>query len=141
MESSGSQNSFLGISEDHPEIMIRKACCRAIDDNIADLQKKFEEFRVKSPILGIENDMITVAIGMKEGLSTASEYEIIEPEEKDGKIKYNRIGTIIPVDGKIWDNRYMAYEEGAVGSDLHFSTFKLKSGKMPSMGHFVRQIK
>lgn len=141
VESSGSKNSFLGISEEHPEIMIRKACCRAIDDNVADLQKNFEEFRVKSPIASVENNLISVAIGMKEGLSASSEYEILEPEEKDGKIKYNRIGTIVPVEGKIWDNRYMAYEEGAVGSDLKASTFKLKSGKMPSMGHFVRQIK
>lgn len=141
VESSGSKNSFLGISEEHPEIMIRKACCRAIDDNVADLQKKFEEFRVKSPIASVENDLISVAIGMKEGLSISSEYEILEPEEKDGKIKYKRIGTIVPVEGKIWDNRYMAYEEGAVGSDLKASTFKLKSGKMPSTGHFVRQIK
>lgn len=141
VESSGSQNSFLGISEDHPEIMIKKACCRAIDDNVADLQKRFEEFRVKSPIASVDNDFINVAIGKKEGISMSSEYEILETEEKDGKIKYNRIGTIVPVEGKIWDNRYMAFEEGAVGSDLKMSTFKLKSGKMPSMGNFVRQIK
>lgn len=141
VESSGSQNSFMGISEEHPEIMIRKACRRAIDDNVADLQHKFEEFRVKSPIAAIGDDFVEVAIGKKEGLTAASEYEILEPEEKNGKIKYNRIGVIVPVEGKIWDNRFMAFEEGAAGSNLKATTFKLKSGKMPSMGHFVRQLK
>lgn len=141
VESSGSQNSFLGISEEHPEIMIRKACCRAIDDNIADLQHRFEQFRVKSPISSIRDSEIDIAIGMKEGLTPQSEYEILEPEEKGGKIKYNRIGVIVPVAGKIMDNRYMAYEEGALGADLKVSTFKLKSGKMPNIGNFVRQIK
>lgn len=141
VESSGSQNSFLGISEEHPEIMIRKACRRAIDDNVADLQHNFEEFRVKSPIAAVENDEIMVAIGKKEGLSENSEYEVLEPEEKNGKIKYNRVGVISPVAGKIWDNRYMAYEEGAEGADLKYSTFKVKSGKTPSLGLFVRQLK
>lgn len=141
VESSGSQNSFLGISEEHPEIMIRKACCRAIDDNIADLQSKFEQFRVNSPIKAIEGDDVLVAIGMKEGLNKDSEYEVLEPQEKDGKISYKRVGVITPVEGKIWDNRYMAYEEGAVGSDLKASTFKVKSGKKPYEGLLVRQLK
>lgn len=141
VESSGQQNSFLGISEEHPEVMIRKACCRAIDDNVADLQRRFSEFRVKSPIKSIDDGQIQIAIGMKEGLNKDSEYEILEPEEQEGLIKYNRIGVIAPVEGKIWDNRYMAFEEGAIGSDLKVSTFKLKSGKMPEIGHFVRQIK
>ncbi len=141
VESAGSQNSFLGISEEHPEIMIRKACCRAIDDNIADLQRNFEQFRVKSPIKGIEGSEVKVAIGMKEGINKSSEYEVLEPQEKNGKIEYKRVGVIVPVEDKIWDNRFMAYEEGAVGSDLDATTFKVKSGKVEDPGLFVRQIK
>lgn len=141
VESSGSQNSFLGINEEHPEIMIRKACCRAIDDNIADLQKKYEQFRVKSPISAVNGNEILVAIGMKEGLSATSEYEVLETEEVNGRIRYKRVGTIVPVPGMIWDNRFMALEEGAPGANLKASTFKLKSGKVPYEGLFVRQIK
>lgn len=139
--SSGSQNSFLGISEEHPEIMIRKACCRAIDENIADLQKKFEQFRIKSPIASVNGKEVTVPIGMKEGVNAESEYEILETQEVDGRIKYKRVGTIVPIANRIWDNRYMATEEGAVGSQLKGTTFKLKSGKVPYEGLFVRQIK
>lgn len=142
VESSGSQNSFLGISEENPEIMIRKACQRAIDDNVRDLQKKFEVFRVKSPIIDVlSNNEVLVPIGMKEGVNEDSEYEVLEAIEKDGRIEYKRISTIEPVKDRIWDNRFMAKEEGAYGSDLTATTFKVKSGKTPYPGVLVRQIK
>lgn len=141
VESSGSQNSFLGISEEHPDLMIRKACQRAIDDNVRDLQKKFEIFRVKSPIGEIDGKNVKVPIGMKEGINEESEYEVLEAEEKDGRITYKRIGTIVPVKDKIWDNRYMAKEEGAIGADLDATTFTVKSGETPYPGVLVRQIR
>ena len=142
VESSGSQNSFLGISEENPEIMIRKACQRAIDDNVRDLQKKFEVFRVKSPIIDVlSNNEVLVPIGMKEGVNEDSEYEVLEAIETDGRIEYKRISTIEPVKDRIWDNRFMAKEEGAYGSDLTATTFKVKSGKTPYPGVLVRQIK
>jgi hypothetical protein len=141
VESSGSKNSFLGISEEHPEIMIRKACQRAIDDNVRDLQDKYECFRIKAPITEVNNSEIKVQIGMKEGVSASSEYEVLEPEIKNGKTVYNRIAVITPVKNKIWDNRYMAAEEGAVGSDLDATYFTKKSGKDIYPGLLVRQLK
>ncbi len=141
VESSGSQNSFLGISEEHPDIMIRKACQRAIDDNVRDLQKKFEVFRVKSPVTEVAGKDVKVPIGLKEGVNLDSEYEVLEANEKDGRIEYKRIGTIVPVKDKIWDNRYMALEEGAYGADLQATTFTVKSGSTPYPGVLVRQIK
>lgn len=141
VESSGSQNSFLGISEEHPDLMIRKACQRAIDDNVRDLQKKFEVFRVKSPISGVDGNEVKVPIGLKEGVNENSEYEVLEANEKDGRIEYKRIGTIVPVKDKIWDNRFMALEEGAYGADLDATTFTVKSGEKPYPGVLVRQIK
>ncbi|MDE5773619.1 MAG: hypothetical protein K2H86_04090, partial [Muribaculaceae bacterium] len=141
VESSGSQNSFLGIKEEHPDIMIRKACQRAIDDNVADLQKSFEVFRVKSPIVAVNGNEVMVPIGLKEGLSLESEYEVLEPQEKDGRMVYKRIGIVVPVKDKIWDNRYMASEEGAFGADLNATTFAVKSGSTPYEGLLVRQLK
>lgn len=141
VESSGSKNSFLGISEEHPEIMIRKACQRAIDDNIRDLQHQYEAFRVKSPITAVNGDEVLVPIGMKEGVNADSEYEILEPQEKNGRIEYKRVGTIAPDPARIWDNRFMASEEGAVGADLLATSFKIKSGRKPYPGLLVRQMK
>ena len=141
VESSGSQNSFLGISEEHPDIMIRKACQRAIDDNVRDLQHNFEVFRVKSPVTEVNGKEVKVPIGLNEGVNEESEYEVLEANEKDGRIEYKRIGTIVPVKDKIWDNRFMALEEGAYGADLNATTFTVKSGSTPYPGVLVRQMK
>ena len=61
--SKGGRTSFLGINEDEPEMMIRKACQRAIDENIADLQKKYEQFRIKCPVKTVD-PTITAQIGL-----------------------------------------------------------------------------
>lgn len=66
---------------------------------------------------------------------------MLEAREKNGRIEYKRIGTITPVKDKIWDNRYMAVEEGAIGADLTATTFTVKSGSTPYPGVLVRQLK
>lgn len=137
--SSGSTTSFMGISEQEPELMIRKACQRAIDDNVCDLQKKYDQFKVKSPITSVQ-PTIRVGIGLKEGLNKNSKFEVLEAQEKDGKIVYKRVGVIKPVPSLIWDNRYMAHEEGAYGADFGATTFEKVSGSDFYPGLLVREI-
>lgn len=139
IESKGSTTSFLGINEENPYMMIRKACQRAIDENIADLQKEHEPFRIKSPIVTVD-PTITVQIGLKEGITKNSKFEVLEAQEKDGRTVYKRVGTIKPVASKIWDNRFMATEEGAYGADFGATTFTVESGKNFYPGLLVRQI-
>lgn len=139
VESSGNATSFLGINEDAPEMMVRKACQRAIDENVADLQKKYEQFRIKAPITDV-NGGIKVQVGMKEGITPDSEFEVLEPQDENGAITYKRVAIIKPVDKKIWDNRYMAVEEGAYGADFEATTFKKVSGGDIYPGLLVRQI-
>lgn len=139
IESSGSTTSFMGINEDEPLMMVRKACQRAIDENIADLQKKHEPFRIKSPIVSVD-PTITVEIGLKEGITKDSKFEVLEAQEKNGKIEYKRVGVIKPVATKIWDNRFMATEEGAYGADFGATTFVKESGKDLYPGLLIRQI-
>ena len=119
--------------------MIRKACQRAIDDNIVDLQKKFEQFRVKTPITSI-SPTITAQIGMKEGVSSESRYEVLEVIDNNGSMEYKRVGVIKPVPTMIWDNRFMAMEEGAYGADLGATTFIVESGKNFYPGMLIREI-
>lgn len=139
VESKGSTTSFLGIKEDEPVMMVRKACQRAIDENIVDLQREFEQFRTKTPLLSVEP--LTAYIGMKEGVTSKSRFEVLEVVEmEDGSRKYNKVGEIKPVDNLIWDNRFMATEEGAEGSTLGFTTFKAVSGKNFSKGMLIREI-
>lgn len=137
--SKGGTTSFLGINEDQPQLMIRKACARAIEENVADLQKKYEQFRTKSPITSV-NPTITAQIGLKEGITADSKFEVLERVVKDGKTQYKRVGVVKPVGSMIWDNRFMATEEGAYGADLGATTFKKVSGGDFYPGMLIRQI-
>ena len=138
-ESSGSTTSFLGIKEDEPEMMVRKACQRALDENVADLQKNFDEFKVKVPLLTAEP--YTAQIGKKEGITGKSRFEVLEVQEKDGRLEYKRVGVIRPIEDRIWDNRFMAVEERAEGATLGCTTFKKVSGGDFYPGMLIREIK
>ncbi len=139
VESKGGTTSFLGIKEDEPVVMVRKACQRALDENIVDLQRGYEEFRTKTPLVTVEP--ITAYIGMKEGVTENSRFEVLETiEMEDGTHKYNKVGEIAPVKNLIWDNRYMASEEGAVGSQLGYTTFRVVKGKDFAKGMLIRDI-
>lgn len=142
VESKGGTTSFLGINEDEPEIMVRKACTRAIDDNVADLAKKYDQFRVKCPITSVDaSGGCTAEIGMKEAVSTTSKFEVLEAREDDhGKVTYKRVAILKPVAGRIWDNRFMAAEEGAPGANLGKTTFKKTSGGDILPGMLIREI-
>lgn len=139
VESSGGTTSFLGINEDQPVVMVRKACQRAIDENVVDLQRNYKEFRTKSPLVSVEP--ITAFVGMKEGVTAKSKFEVLEVVElENGKHKYNRVGVIQPIENLIWDNRFMAVEEGAQGATLGFTTFRKVSGKDFSKGMLIREM-
>ena len=128
----------MGINEDEPVMMVRKACQRAIDENVVDLQRSYEEFRTKSPLVSIEP--LTAYVGMKEGVNVNTLFEVLEPVElENGKIKYDVVGTIRPIPNLIWDNRYMASEEGAQGANLGFTTFRKVSGREFSKGMLIRE--
>lgn len=139
VESSGGTTSFIGINEDEPIIMMRKACQRAIDENVVDLQRNYEEFRTKSPLVTVEP--LTAYIGMKEGVTGKSRFEVLEViEMENGSHKYNRVGVIEAIPSLIWDNRFMAVEEGAPGATLGFTTFRKVSGKDFAKGMLIREI-
>ena len=139
VESKGGTTSFLGIKEDEPVMMVRKACQRAIDENVADLQRSYEEFRAKTPLVTV--DPLPAYIGKKEGITSESRFEVLEVVEmEDGTHKYNKVGEIQPVEGQIWDNRFMAEEEGAAGSNLKYTTFRTVSGKDFAKGMLIREI-
>jgi len=139
VESKGGTTSFMGIKEDQPIVMVRKACQRAIDENIVDLQREYEDFKSKSPLISVEP--LAAYIGKKEGVTEKTKFEVLETVEmEDGSHKYNRVGVIEPIPSLIWDNRYMAVEEGAAGANLGFTTFRKVSGKDFSKGMLIREM-
>ncbi len=116
--------------------LIKINCTRSQDKNIAKLQSKYEDFKLKTPIYQVVRDdngkilYYTAKVGMKEGITAKSKFqaiqEIIDADTK--KVRYKRIATLKPIKGKIWDNRYMATEEQAEGSELNATQFKKTGG-------------
>ncbi len=134
------ETSYEGVFQ--PIDMIRKVCTRSIDKSVLELQKTYEQFQVKTPIYSVDPE-ITAKIGMKEGVTEKSRYEVLETYmTEDGLTKYKRVGVIKPISGKIWDNRYMATEENTLGSDLKETSFSKVSGRAEFLpGMLIREIK
>lgn len=137
--------SGLGSNASSEEMIIKSATLKSIDAVYAKLQRKFEKFRTKTPLVSI--DPLGAKIGMKEGLEGGDKYEVLEQvSDAEGKITYKRKG-VISVDKKnIWDNRFAAGEElldengepMKPENDLEYTIFK--GGKNYYPGMLIRQI-
>lgn len=139
VESRAGETSYVGVNLYDPQAMVRKVCQRALDENIVDLQTKFEAFRTRTPIL--TSEPLTAGIGLKEGVNAKSKFEVLEQIQKeDGSVTYKRVGVIAPDPNLIWDNRYMAVEEGAPNSLLGKTTFRQVSGTAPLPGMLIREM-
>ena len=122
------------------EQLIEKSTLKAVDAVIVKLQKNHDEFKTKTPLF--TGEPITAKIGLKEGLTNKSVFEVLEQRMKDdGKTEYVVVGAI-KVDTKfpIWDNRYGADEENPnQGTDRTY--FKKSSGKEFYPGMLIVQKK
>ena len=89
--------------------LIEIATIRAVDKNIGKLQRTFEEFRVKTPLLS--GDPISAKIGTKEGIEKGDKFEVLEQMmDEDGITSYKRVGVIKVDKNNIWDNLYLSDE-------------------------------
>lgn len=66
--STASETSFVGVKNANDAL--RKVCVRVIDRNIADLQKSFPNFRIKTPLLSA--DPLVADVGLKESINKNS---------------------------------------------------------------------
>lgn len=139
-EATSSKTVLKGLKNDDDVFM--KVLTRALDENIVQLQKQHDVFKVTAPVFKVDNDVLCVHVGMKEGVSPSSRYEVLERvEDEEGRISYKRKGVIRAVKDKIWDNRCMAVEEEAEGANLGFTVFEKVSGDDIYPGMLVREIK
>lgn len=137
VENTSSKTSLSGVTTN--EQLITKVCTRALDKNLADLQHKVPDFRIKAPLLSVSP--LQAAVGLKEDISESSRFEVLERRiDKEGHIHYKRVGIIKPVKGKIWDNQYMAQEEGGIYSQLQHTEFTKISGSDFYPGMLIREI-
>jgi hypothetical protein len=95
------------------EELVRRATVRAIDAVIAKLQKKYEPFRTKTPLLVSDDGKLSAKIGLKEGLEGGDKFEVMETIQNPESMTttYKRVAVIKVDKKKIWDNRYAADEE------------------------------
>lgn len=137
-------STFSKASEDD---LVERAAVRSQDAAIAKLQKEYEVFRTKTPLVTSE-PTITAYVGMKEGVEAGDKFEVLEKEvDENGITKYKRVEVIKAEKGKIWDNRFAADEERKemeengqeATSELNATTFS-GSNKKIYPGMLIRQI-
>jgi hypothetical protein len=91
------------------EQIIGEATIRTGNKVFAKLQKEYDVFKPKSPLLVVEKDRCIAAIGLKEGLTGKEKFDVLEQfTNKEGLTEYKSIGTLKIEKGKIWDNEYYA---------------------------------
>ena len=123
------------------EQLIERATNKAVDAVIVELQKNHDEFKTKTPIF--TNEPITAKIGLKEGLTAKSKFDVMELQvDADGNSKYVDVGTIKVDDSHpIWDNRYGAADENPESAAVDRTYFKKVSGKDFYPGMLIVQKK
>jgi hypothetical protein len=120
------------------EQLIEIATIDAVDKNIGKLQRTYEQFRVKTPLLSTEP--LAAQIGLKEGLEKNDVFEVLEQNlAEDGTTYYKRVGTIKVDKNNIWDNTYSAKQSG-VYTGMPYTIFKGNAKKF-APGMLIRQIK
>lgn len=121
--------------------LIRIATVNATDAAIAKLEKKYDVFKTKSPLMVAEDGTLYAHIGMKEGIEPKDKYEVLERaiDPKTGRTIYKSKGTITVVKDHIWDNRYMADQEPDHDSSISETYFEGKGDYYN--GLLIRQIK
>lgn len=113
MQKTGSNNQYMNnrpieVKQFDLNNLLIRATNRAIDQAVASLQKQYEDFKVKAPLIDAEKDCVSAFVGLKEGITDKTKFEVLDQiyNETDGTFRYKRIGTINIEKGKIWDNRF-----------------------------------
>jgi len=121
--------------------LIKIATVNSTDAAIAKLEKKYDVFKTKSPLMVAEDGTLYAHIGLKEGIEPKDKYEVLERaiDPKTGRTIYKSKGTITVVKDHIWDNRYMADQEPDHDSSINETYFEGKGDYYN--GLLIRQIK
>ena len=97
-------------SEDlNKQQIINEATRRTMNKVYAKLQKEYDVFKPKMPLLTASKKDCTAKIGMKEGLEGGEKFDVLEKAvDKDGLTVYNKKGTIKVDKKRLWDNQFYA---------------------------------
>lgn len=145
LELVGTDNSWADVqstsmTKKTEEQLIERATIKAVDAVIVKLQKNHDEFKTKTPLYS--GEPITAKIGLKEGVSKKSKFDVLEQrQDKDGNTEYVVVGSLkVDESQPIWDNRYGADEENP-NSTVDRTFFKKTGGKDFYAGMLIVQKK
>lgn len=95
--------------------IIDQATVRNVDKVYTKLQKSYDVFKTKTPIM--KTEPVFAKIGMKEGVEPGDKFAVLEQTiNKEGLTVYKQVGVVKADKKSIWDNRY--YVDGAEGSEV-----------------------
>ena len=97
----GKENDDVGI--------LSMALYDAIDNGVAKLQKEYEDFKIKVPLIEVNGKDATAFIGLKEGLEKNTKFEVLERvyNEKSNIFRYKIVGNLKIDKSRVWENREM----------------------------------
>ncbi len=129
-----------GKGESGNALVAGEATIRSIDASLGNLQRKFEDFRVKAPLIDVNESEITAFIGTKEGVEMTSSFEVLERvyNEKKNRYDYKKVASL-SIDKKhpIFVNDYvLGQDEEPIGKTY----FKGNSSNL-APGMLIRQTK
>jgi hypothetical protein len=141
--SESSKNIILfagGKTTNTSEKVITKATVRNSEKVFAKLQKEYDVFKTKTPI--VSTDPVIAKIGLKEGITSKSSFEALEKriDETTKEISYVRIGLLKVNKKKIWDNQFGA-EDDEKNKNAKLEGTHFKGCKKCYPGVLIRQIK
>ncbi len=135
---------LLGIGK-APEEILTVATVRNIDRVYVKLQKEYDVFKTKTPILSA--DPVIAKIGLKEGVEGGDKFDVLEMvlDEKTGLTRYDKVGRVKVKKRDIWDNRYVLAEDDAKiensdEEEIQGTVFK-GGGRKVMAGMLLRQVK
>jgi hypothetical protein len=132
---------LFGVGRTKEEI-IQVATIRNIDRTYVKLQKSYDVFKTKTPI--VSTDPIVAKIGMKEGVERGDKFDVLEMViDKEGLTKYEKVGTVkVKKKDWIWDNRYdLSTEDVDGGTEEDLKGTQFKGGRKIMSGMLLRQVK
>ena len=97
-------------SEDlNKQQIVGEATRRTMNKVYAKLQKEYDVFKPRMPLLTASKKDCTAKIGMKEGLEGGEKFEVLEKDvDKDGLTIYKKKGIIKVNKKQVWDNQFYA---------------------------------
>lgn len=120
-------------SANNLDLVIRQVCSDAVDKGINNLAKMYPVFKPKTAFTCDEGN-IYAYIGTKEGVNIKSKYEVLETKKKKSGFEYKKVATVVPVVGKIWNNRNMLISSDSLEQKCKGTMFRHAKGRKDICG-------